>query len=178
MKKENKIANYITKNGLDMPKIVDEYYNYISKIIKNSNNISLEDEEEMISDVFLVLWKNQEKLDKNANLSPYIAGITKNIIYKKYRSINKNMQLSKYEGDIVDSFNIEKIIEEREIDACIANSLQNIGNTEYEIFTKFYYQGKKVKDIAKEMNLSLSNVKTKLHRTRNKVKEILKDSVK
>ena len=54
------------------------------------------------------------------------------------------------------------------------NNLKEIGNTEYDIFTKFYYEGKKVKQIAKELNLSVSNVKTKLHRTRKKIKQILK----
>ena len=36
------------------------------------------------------------------------------------------------------------------------------------------YEGKKIKQIAKELNLSVSNVKTKLHRTRKKIKQILK----
>ena len=39
---------------------------------------------------------------------------------------------------------------------------------------KFYYEDKKVKEIAKELELSVSNVKTILHRTRRKVKEMLK----
>ena len=47
-------------------------------------------------------------------------------------------------------------------------------NTFFEIFKKFYYEGKKVKQIAKEMHMTNSNVKTKLHRTRKKIKEILK----
>ena len=47
-------------------------------------------------------------------------------------------------------------------------------NEEYEIFTKYYYEEKKIKQIAKELNLSTSNVKTKLHRTREKLKKILR----
>ena len=48
-------------------------------IIKNSGCVfNNEDIEEIASDVFLVIWKNKEKLDINKEIAPYIAGITKN----------------------------------------------------------------------------------------------------
>ena len=36
-----------------------------------------EDVEELISDVLLAVWKNKERIEKNLELKPYIAGITK-----------------------------------------------------------------------------------------------------
>ena len=42
------------------------------------------------------------------------------------------------------------------------------------MFRKFYFEDKSIKQIAKEMELTKSNVKTKLHRIRKKVKEFLK----
>ena len=174
MNKEKVIEEYIVKNNLDMKKIVDDYYNYISTIIKNSYNFKVEDEDEMISDVFLIVWKNREKLRLNEKFSPYIAGITKKVIYRKHKEINSSMEISQYEENMIDDFNIDNIIEQRDINNCIVNNLKEIGETEYLIFTKFYYEGKKVKQIAKEMNMSVVNIKTKLHRTRNKLKEILK----
>lgn len=174
MNKEKIIEEYIVKNNLDMEKVVDDYYNYISTIIRNSHSFKIEDEDEMISDVFLIIWKNREKLRLKEKFSPYIAGITKRIIYRKYKEMNNSMEITQYEENMTDDFNIDNIIEQREINNCIANNLKGIGETEYQIFTKFYYESKKVRQIAKEMNMSVSNVKTKLHRTRNKMKEILK----
>ena len=174
MKNENTIENYIVNNHLDMPKIFEDYYHYISTIIKNKHNIKIEDEEEIISDVFLILWKNRDRLDRKAIFSPYIAGITKRVMYRKYREFNKNIEFSQYEEDMTSDFNIDKIVEQKEMNDCIMRNLKAIGNIEYEIFKKFYYEGKKVKQIAKEMDISTSNVKTKLHRTRKKIKEILK----
>ncbi len=174
MKQENKIESYIVQNNIEMPRVVDDYYNYISTIIKNTCTLSREDEEEIISDVFLIIWKNKEKLDKKAQFSPYIAGITKKIIYRKYKELQRNIQFIECEGEIIDRFDIESILEHKEMNDLITNNIKQIGQVNYEIFTKFYYEGKKVKIIAKEMNLSVSNVKTKLHRTREKVKEVLK----
>lgn len=174
MKKENTIESYIVDNQLDMPRVFDEYYHYISAIIKNKHTIKLEDEEEMIADVFLILWKNKDRLDRKAVFSPYIAGITKRLIYRKYRELSRTIEFSQYENEMISRFNVDSIVEQKEMNDCITKNLKALGDTEYEIFKKFYYEGKKVKQIAQEMNLSSSNIKTKLHRTRKKIKEILK----
>ena len=36
-------------------------------------------------DVFLTLWKNQGKLDREKSMSAYIGGITKNLMKYKYK---------------------------------------------------------------------------------------------
>ena len=150
MKKENTIESYIIKNELDMPRIFDDYYNYISTIIKNKHSINIEDEEESISDVFTILWKNKGKLDRKAMFSPYIAGITKKVIYRKYKEFRQNIEFSEYEENIVSNFNIDKVIEEKEINDCITKNLKEIGQTEYEIFRKFYYEGKRQNKLQKK----------------------------
>ena len=63
---------------LNIELAMNDYNNYIYKIIKNKyNGFSDEDIEEMILDVFLTLWNNQNKLDINQKMSSYIAGIKK-----------------------------------------------------------------------------------------------------
>ena len=175
MIEERLIEKYFKNNELNMRKIVDDYYNYIGTIIKNFQNISLEDEEEIISDVFFIIWNNKEKLDRTLEFSPYIAGITKKVIYKKYNQ-NRVLKLiyEDFDDDITDNFNIEKLLEEKEMNDCILRNLKALGEKEYLVFTKFYYEDKKVKDIAKDLEMSVSLVKTTLHRTRKKVKEYLK----
>ena len=174
MKKENTIESYIVDDQLDMPRVFDEYYHYVSTIIKNKHTIKPEDEEEMIEDVFLILWKNKDRLDRKAVFSPYIAGITKRLVYKKYRELSKTMEFSQYENEMISHFNVDSIVEQKEMNDCITKNLKALGDIEYKKNKKFYYEGKKVKQIAKEMQLTNSNVKTKLHRTRKKLKEILK----
>ena len=82
MNDNNKIKDYIINNELDLEKIINDYSPYTATIIQNiaNNFLSKEDKEEIISDVFFVLWKNKEKLNINKRLSPYIAGITRNIV--------------------------------------------------------------------------------------------------
>ena len=96
LKVENeKIYTYIENNKLQMEKIMETYNNYIRSIIRNSHiNLSNEDVEEVILDVFLTLWKNQNKLDINKSMSAYISGITKNLInnyHKKGHTLINNV---------------------------------------------------------------------------------------
>lgn len=174
MVEEKIIETYFLKNELNMQNIVDDYYNYVRTIVKNFPNISIEDEEEILSDVFFIIWKNKNILEKESRLSPYIARITKNVIYKKYKEINSKFIYDEFDEDFQDNFNIEELLEEKELNDCIIKNLKVIGREEYLIFSKFYYEDKKIKDISKELGISVASAKTKLHRTRKKVKEFLK----
>lgn len=174
MVEEKIIERYFSKNELNMQHIIDDYYNYVRTIIKNFQNISIEDEEEIVSDVFFIIWKNKNVLEKESRLSPYIARITKNVIYKKYKEINSKFIFDEFDEDFEDNFNTEKLLEEKEMNDCIIENLKSIGELDYLVFTKYYYEDKKIKDISKELGISVSNAKTKLHRTRKKVKDFLK----
>lgn len=173
MIKEELIGAYFEKEKLNFEKLLEDYQSYITAIIRNFGTIKVEDEEEIISDVFLVLWKNSEKLNRNLKFSPYIAGITRRIIFKKYKELSNEFSIEDYDKILVSRFNVDKIIEEKEVNNWIMENVKKLGEKEYLIFTKFYYEDKKVKTIAKEMNLSLSNVKTTLHRTRERIKRLL-----
>lgn len=174
MIEEKIIEQYFSKNELNMQYVIDDYYNYVRTIVKNFPNIQLEDEEEIVSDVFFIVWKNKSILDKKAKFTPYIAGVTKRVIYKKYREVSSKLYYDKFEEEFIDKFNIEKVLEEKEVNDCIIRNLKLIGEKEYLVFTKYYYHDKKIKDISKELNISVSNAKTILHRTRKKVKEFLR----
>ena len=83
---KKKIGEYLRNNELNLEIVIDEYSGYVYKIIENMaiQYLSKEDVEEIISDTFVVLWKNRNKLDKTKELSPYIAGITRNLVRKGF----------------------------------------------------------------------------------------------
>ena len=103
MDEKKKISNYYKNNELDLQRVIDEYSGYVYKIIENMaiQYLSREDIEEILSDTFVVLWKNKHKLDKTKILSPYIAGITKNLVKEKSRVINIHNDIDDYENIIL-----------------------------------------------------------------------------
>ncbi len=175
MKSKKLIRNYINNNELDIKKIVDEYSRYIYIVIKNSSKEQLcdEDIEEIISDVFFILWKNKEKLDINKSITNYLVGIIKNLVKEKYRNFKFSIKIEEYDNLVIEDKKINNFLEINEQEEIIEKSLNCMNNEDIKIFTMFYYYGKKIKEIAKILNVSETKVKTKLHRIRNKIKKDL-----
>ena len=172
--KNRKIYNYMSNNILNMEDIMNDYTNYIYTIIRNSYiNLQNEDVEEIVLDVFLTIWNNQNKLDINKKLSSYIVGITRNLIKKKYRKYITNDNIEDYENQLIDLTNIELIFSENEKQKVILNELEKMKNEDKEIFIQYYYGERKINEIAKMFNISESKVKSKLFRIRKKLKKVL-----
>lgn len=171
------LKDYLKNGKVDIDKIIDDFYGYVYIIVKNGVSIAMTDEdiEEIVSDVFVAIWKNSINLLKTTEIKPYLIGIAKNVIRNKYRNTELNFSISDYEENLIDTCNIEKITEENEQNKVILDTLKTVKPKEYEIFIMFYYESKSVKEIAKVLNLSTSNVKTILHRVRKVIKRNLED---
>lgn len=179
LEENNKIYNYISDGSLNIEKIMEKHNNYIKKIIQtNKINLSKEDEEEIIVDVYLTLWKNQKKLDINKNISPYIAGITKNLILKKLRNKKTTYNIEDYQDEITSSLNIEILYFQNETDKKIINYIENMKKEDKDIFIYYYYKGKKIQEISSILDISQSKIKSKLYRIRKKIQKKFKKEEK
>ena len=170
-----KIREYIFEEKLDIANIIKDFAGYVFVIIKNSKyNFNDEDIEEIASDIFLVIWQNRNKLDINKEIKPYIAGITKNLILKRQRSItNQNINIEILERTIHDNIDVHYTAEEKEKTAIIMEELETMKDEDKKIFMSYYYLSKKIKDISKELNISEIKVKSRLSRIRKKLKKEL-----
>lgn len=173
--KDKKIYDYIRNNELQIEKALKDYTNYVYTIIRKAcSKLPKEDIEEINLDVFLTLWKNQNKLNTNNNMSSYIAGITKNLIKQKYRFIKINDNILDYEEHLISNLNIELIHSKNEQNAIIVNELKKLKEEKRSIFILYYYEDKSIKQISSLKKLSESKVKTELFRIRKKLEAALK----
>ena len=167
------IKHYIKNNELDLEKIINEYSSYIATIINNMarDNLNNEDKEEIISEVFFILWKNMNKLNINKYLSSYIAGITRNVVKEYLRKVKINFNISDYENSLYNYDKIDLLDDNVEEISKIEEKLKNMKKIDKTIFLDFYYSFKSIKDIAKEQKISEFSVKQRLYRIRNKIRK-------
>ena len=174
---KKKIQDYYKNNELDIRIIIDEFNRYVRTIVENmpTQQLSKEDIEEIISDTFFILWKNQNKKDKSKEINPYIAGITRNLVKEKIRASRIHTDISDHENQVQDSFKIDMFCEQREKIAIINKTLESMKKVDIEIFELYYYSSMKYNEIAKILNISTFSIKSKLFRIRKKIKkELLK----
>ncbi len=147
--------------------IIDEYSNYVFKIVNNIVGTSLpyQDKEEIVADVFYLLWKNQDNINKD--LKSYLAVIARNLTYTKLRNNKINLELKE------DLINDNQTIDNNNVinNIIIWQKIKELSAIERKIFTLYYVDGFKIKEIAKQLKLTQSGIKIKLYRIRKKLKE-------
>lgn len=175
MKEKKEIENYIINNNIDLDKIVDDYTPYLRTIIQNmvSNNLTEEDKEEIILDTFFVLWKRYKENYYIKSLSAYMAGITRNLVKEKLKTLKHTIDIEQCEN-LIEYSNLDVYSQEREEINELYNKINELKEVDIKIINMFYYSAKSIKDIAKELKISEVNVKTRLHRIRKKIKQELK----
>lgn len=173
MNKIKKIKDYISNNKLDLDRIIEDYTPYIKTVINNSaiNYLSQEDKEEILEDTFVILWENQYK--DIIYLEAYIASIARNLVKEKIRKNTLTYDISEYENIIPYYDNIDFFSDELEILNRLKLSYNNLKPIDFKIISLYYYSSKSIKEVAKELKISESNVKTKLFRIRKKLKKYL-----
>ena len=173
--KDKTIADFEENHQLNIEEIIKIYHVYVHTVLRNCL-ANPEDIEEVMADVFMILWKNYEHLDKTVPVKPYLVGITKNLVRKKYRVNMENYEnLEGFEDKVSDYVNVEDLIVENEKSKIVQQVMDNMKPQERQIFVMFYYQAKKVKEISKDLEISEVKVKVTLHRLRKVAKMKLKE---
>lgn len=173
MKDLKQLEYYYKNNEFDMDRIIEDFTPYITTIINNGTNdaVSFEDKEEIFSDTFFILWKNRNRLNINVSLNSYLAGITRNLIKEKYRKLKIVYDIDDFENVSLNNINMYE--NDRELIFDIEQKIKGLKDIDIEIVNLFYYSAISIKDIAKRLNISELNVKTRLHRIRKKIKNEL-----
>lgn len=155
------------KNSINQA--IEVYTPYLSTVLYNmvGSGLPKEDIEEIVSDVFVMLWKNAEYIDlSKGTLRSYIAATARNLALKRLNKKKDYTNLDDIEIPIEDEFTDDN-------KKSIWDAVMRLGEPDNEIFVRFYKYDEKLKDISKATGLNISTIKTKLSRGKLKLKKIL-----
>ena len=153
--------------------IIDRYSAYVGTIIGNilGNFMTTADIEEAVMDVFLLLWRNSEKV-RQGKLKAYLGGLARNKAREKLRKAKQDIPLEE-DMILISDENPERDFSAKEQARFIRLALAKMPYPDREIFIRHYYYYQTVEALAREMGMNPSTVKTKLRRGREKLKEVL-----
>lgn len=175
MADERKLLQRLQNRDKDsINEAIEVYTPYLSVVLYNmvGSRLPKEDVEEIVSDVFVMLWKNAENIDlQKGTLRSYIAAAARNFALKR---LNKQKEFTSIDGvEILDEKNFA---EENSNADELWNAVMGLGEPDNEIFIRYYKYDEKLKDISKATGLNLSTVKTKLSRGKRKLRGILSNA--
>lgn len=164
------------KNGGEsvLYKIAEGYSGYVLTVIRNfaGGALSAQDIEELCSDVFWQMWLHRDNLDERFGLKPYLSVCAKNAVKNRLRS--RRVPFENIEDlEIASGLTVEKTAELHEMMECLQKALAAISEDEREVFLRFFFYGEKTADIARAMGINENTARSKLSRTREKLKDNL-----
>ena len=163
------------------------YIMYFSKMkyFAREYVLSDEDAENIVQDVFLELWEKKEILALPVTYIAYHFTAIKNrcIDLLRHRIVAKDtedkiqaeyrltLQMKYYSLEAFDN----ELFEEENIEQVLSKAIDSLPEKCREIFIKNKIEGKKQKDIAAELNISVNTVESQMGIAYKKLKSELKD---
>lgn len=168
-------------------KFEDIYLSYFSKMKHFAQEYVVleEDAENIVQDVFTELWEKREMLNMPINLIAYLFTTIKNKCLNHLRHktiVNETANLLQEEYFITLRMNLnsleafdQNLFSEQDIEQIITKALNTLSPKCKEIFIMSKIQGKKQKQIAAELNISINTVETQIGIAYKKLRVELKN---
>ena len=163
------------------------YVNNFSRLFLFAKEYVLFDEEaeNIVQDIFLMLWEKREALRVDVSLTAYLFTLVKN---KCIDFLRHQMVEQMYSENVKHEYNEELNVKlfalesfdhnfssEEDIETLLRNAIDKLPERCRLIFIKSRIEGKKYKEIAEELNLSVNTVEGQISIALKKLREELKD---
>ncbi len=172
---EKKLAAALRKGerwALD--RAMERYTAYLSAVVRQTLGApgTAQDVEELVSDAFLALWRHHEELREMDSIKPWLAAVARNRAVDWLRAAHP-APLSLEDRTEAAVPGPEGEVERREFTAALFAAVEGLPEPDRSLVEGYYYEGRRLKDLAKALGLAPSAAKTRLFRARQKLKETL-----
>ena len=151
---------------------VAQYGAYVLAIIRNRSRgvLTPEDHEEIASDVFFALWNGAARIERG-QLRPWLGAVARNRTAEAMRK--QNVYLPLEDDTLITLDRLWEQMMEKERCAAIAQAMRALPDEDQEIFYRFYDLSQTAAQIAEDLHLNASTVRSRLMRGRRTLREAL-----
>lgn len=152
---------------------IDRYTAYVGAVAWRvlAGRMSRQDAEEVVADVFLVLWEKADAL-RTANIKGWLGAAARNGALNRLR---RQTEAHPVEEDILETpgDGPEALLEHRERRMAVRRAVEAMGPPDREIFVRYYYYCQTAADIAAALGMTPAAVRQRLKRGRERLREEL-----
>ena len=169
--------NYVNGVSMDFWKIYDQYYNAIRKFIL----AYVKDEwvaDDLIQETFIKVQKNLKSVKDPAKLSSWVFRIAYNHCHDHYRQSKRASQNQRTVQQEIVSFKeavVQKELEQQQMGECVQDKMDLLPPDYRTVLILSDIMAFSHKEIAEILEISVSNVKVRVHRARKKFRTILEE---
>ncbi len=167
---------------LNFASVFHEYqhpiYNYLLRMTQNQAEA-----EDLTQETFIRVHRNLLTFRGEASLGTWLYRIATNVSFDHFRrnsTLKAKVSLSLEETDLDEKWAIdgtnsspEQLVAQSEMSSCVERFIQRLSPTYRTVLVLHDLQGLKNREIAEVLDCSLSTVKIRLHRARNKLRATL-----
>ena len=160
-------------DGAALEAAIRLYTPYLSTVLwrAGGGGLAPEDQEELLSDVFLALWQNAARLDPDrGSVRAYLAATARHGVSRLLRTRRATISLEEQA-----EHGLEPAAEDPDR-LGLWDAVAALGEENLELFVRYYRYGQSLREIAGAMGMKLSTVKTRLFRGKQKLKQSLTDA--
>ena len=156
--------------------VMNKYLPLVSNIVYNigRDRLSKEDMEETISDIFVILWNNTDKIIEG-KLQGYLCRIARTKALDRLSKHKKPQTLDIEELEIQSDFSMEVTAEIDDVTEILHELIDELHEPDREIMLRHYYYQQTAPIIAKILRMNKETVNSKLRRNKEKLRLKLKE---
>lgn len=129
--------------------------------------------EDIVADTFSDFYLSLDRFHpERCSVKSYLCVMARNKAVDELRRHRSTVRSP--DRDVPDSEpDVADVIEEAELRKALLNEIENLGEPDSVIIIKKYYLGRSSKEIAEELDMTVSNVDTRTHRAVARLKKIM-----
>jgi len=175
LEEDDSIVSRIKNNDREAYKALYETSFPIVKKFVISNKGSIPDAEDVFTDAVFTLYKYLDERDfkTTSQINNFLSVVSKRIWWNKLRKNKKEFPLGEMDElgstGTIDLFELHSDVRIE----IIEESLNELGEQCKLLMLQYYYEGKKIREIAENENMTFDSVKIRLFRCRQKLRSIV-----
>jgi RNA polymerase sigma-70 factor, ECF subfamily len=130
--------------------------------------------EDLVSDVFLDVWRQAERFERRSQVSTWLMGIARHKALSALRR-RTTEELDEAAAALIEdpADNPEAALAKRETGALLRNCLTELSAAHREIVDLVYYHEKTIEEVAEIVGVPLNTVKTRMFYARQRIAELM-----